>query len=111
MESWAEKLLSDLAVVTVERTEAEREHGHTRVVAGSLQGFIPLEGVIDLEAERARLDKAIAEAEADHSKAADQARQRQLRGSGPSRCRGEGAAKQAEAAELLETLRAQRAAL
>ena len=69
VEPWAEEMLSSLAVVAVERVEAEREHGHTRVVAGTLQGFIPLDGLIDLDAERARLDKSIADAEADEKRA------------------------------------------
>ncbi len=37
--------------------------GHTRITSGSLQAFIPLAGVVDIEAERPRLEKAIAEAE------------------------------------------------
>jgi valyl-tRNA synthetase len=34
----------------------------TRIVAGSVQAFIPLEGVVDVTAERFRLDKEIADA-------------------------------------------------
>ena len=37
--------------------------GHTRMTAGSLQVFVPLDGLVDAEAERPRLEKAIAEAE------------------------------------------------
>ncbi len=37
--------------------------GHTRMTAGSIQVFIPLAGLVDVEAERPRLEKAIAEAE------------------------------------------------
>ena len=37
--------------------------GHTRMTAGSLQVFIPLDGLVDVAAERPRLEKAIAEAE------------------------------------------------
>lgn len=37
--------------------------GHTRITAGKLQAFIPLTGLVDIEAERPRLEKAIAEAE------------------------------------------------
>jgi valyl-tRNA synthetase len=35
------------------------------VPGGRLEGFLPLAGLVDLDAERARLDKAIAVAEAD----------------------------------------------
>jgi valyl-tRNA synthetase len=45
--------------------------GHTRVTARSLAAFIPLEGLIDLDAERPRLEKVIAglEASIDKSRA------------------------------------------
>jgi valyl-tRNA synthetase len=111
VEPWSEKLLSDLAAVSVERADGEREHGHTRVVAGSLQGFIPLEGVIDLDAERARLDKAISEAEADHAKAAGKLGNASFVDRAPADVVEKERRKQTEAAELLETLRTQRAAL
>ncbi len=111
VEAWAEQLLADLAAVAIERTSGEREHGHTRVVAGSLQGFIPLEGVIDLDAERARLDKAIAEAEDDHAKAAGKLGNASFVDRAPADVVEKERRKRAEAAELLETLRTQRAAL
>ncbi|MDJ0960768.1 MAG: valine--tRNA ligase [Acidimicrobiia bacterium] len=38
--------------------------GHTRITAGRLQAFIPLAGLVDVDAERPRLEKAIAETEA-----------------------------------------------
>jgi valyl-tRNA synthetase len=38
--------------------------GHTRLAVGNIQAFIPLAGLVDVEAERPRLQKAIAEAEA-----------------------------------------------
>ena len=37
--------------------------GHTRVTAGKIQAFIPLAGLVDVEAERPRLEKAISETE------------------------------------------------
>jgi valyl-tRNA synthetase len=36
---------------------------HTRIVAGSLQAFIALEGIVDIDAERERLSKTIADLE------------------------------------------------
>ncbi len=62
---WGERLVATLAKVAVERIGSEPGDGHTRILAGRLEGFIPLEGVIDLDAERARLDQEIARAEAD----------------------------------------------
>ena len=43
--------------------------GFTRIVAGSLDGYVELEGLIDLEAERARLEKRRESASADLAKA------------------------------------------
>lgn len=37
---------------------------HTRIVAGSIQAFISLEGVVDIDVERERIGRAIGEAEA-----------------------------------------------
>ena len=42
--------------------------GHTRLASGSVTGFIPLEGLIDLDAERPRLEKIIAGLEASIAK-------------------------------------------
>ncbi len=62
---WASRLLTDLAAVTVEAIASPPTEGHTRIVAGRFQGFIPLEGVIDTDAERERLSKRIAAAQQD----------------------------------------------
>jgi valyl-tRNA synthetase len=42
--------------------------GHTRMTAGRLQAFIPLAGLVDVEAERPRLEKAIGDVEASLTK-------------------------------------------
>jgi valyl-tRNA synthetase len=42
--------------------------GHTRMTAGRLQAFIPLAGLVDVDAERPRLQKAIGETEANLEK-------------------------------------------
>jgi len=65
VEDWAELQLSEMAAVTIERIDAAPTDGHTRIVAGALEAFIPLAGVVDLEAERARIDKEVAGAEAE----------------------------------------------
>ena len=38
-------------------------------MAGAVQGFLPLEGVVDLDAERARLERALAGAQEDFAMA------------------------------------------
>jgi valyl-tRNA synthetase len=37
--------------------------GHTRMTAGTLQVFVPLSGLVDVEAEKPRLERAITETE------------------------------------------------
>ncbi len=111
IEPWAEALLADLAGVRIDRTAEPLEDGHTRVVAGSLQGFIPLEGVIDLDAERARLDKAIAEAESDLEKVERKLGNESFLERAPAEIVDKERGKQAEFSELLTKLRAQRSAL
>ncbi|MDH4308785.1 MAG: valine--tRNA ligase [Acidimicrobiia bacterium] len=111
MEGWAEELLADLASVAVSRSDVELDQGHTRVVSGRLQGFIPLEGIIDLDAERARLDKAIEEAEADLARADSKLHNQSFVDRAPAEVVEKERRKRTEAAELLATLRAQREAL
>jgi valyl-tRNA synthetase len=111
VEDWAEELLGSLATVTVARIDAEQEHGHTRVLAGSLQGFIPLAGLIDIDAERARLDKAIAGAEADQQRARGKLANADFIERAPAEVVDKERRKLDEATDLLETLRAQRAVL
>ena len=63
--AWASRLLTDLASVTAEAIATPPSDGHTRIVAGRFQGFIPLDGLIDTDAERDRLSKRIAAAQQD----------------------------------------------
>jgi valyl-tRNA synthetase len=58
---WWERQLASLAAVATQAVEAPPRRGHTRIVAGEVQGFIPLEGIVDIDAERARLRKEIAD--------------------------------------------------
>ena len=61
---WWARQLESLAAVTPDWTAAMPERaGHTRIVAGAVQAFISLEGIVDADAERARLTKAIGDAE------------------------------------------------
>ena len=63
-DGWWLEQLSVLAGVAVAHGAPDPVAGHARIPAGTVQGFIPLAGVIDIEAERPRLEKAIAEAKA-----------------------------------------------
>jgi len=108
---WGERLVSDLAAVDVTRADVEPAGGHTRIVAGRLHGFIPLAGVVDLDAERARLDKAIAEAEGDLARAEGKLATPSFVERAPAEVVEKERRKAAEAAELLGALRGQRSAL
>jgi valyl-tRNA synthetase len=60
---WAEQVESLAAVAPQWSREVPERTGRTRFVAGPLQVFISLEGIVDVAAERERLAKAIDEAE------------------------------------------------
>ncbi len=66
---WAVEMARDLASVDVESVAANPGAGHTRIVAGSLEAFIPLAGLVDVEAERSRLEKALEAARQDRAQA------------------------------------------
>ena len=56
--AWASRLLVDLASVTVEAIPTPPSEGHTRIVAGQFQGFIPLDGLSKrIEAAQKDLDR------------------------------------------------------
>jgi valyl-tRNA synthetase len=62
--AWWRRQLSTLANVAARYDGApEVVAGHTRITTGSMQVFIPLAGLVDVAAERPRLEKAIAEME------------------------------------------------
>jgi len=54
--------LADCSPIKGERPEPVT--GHTRLAASTLEAFIPLDGLVDVEAERPRIEKVIAELEA-----------------------------------------------
>ena len=66
---WWTPLLEALANVTMTPVTRELGAGHTRIVAGGVHGFVAFEGLIDVGAERARIQKAIAGFEVDSKKA------------------------------------------
>ena len=58
---WVAQLEALAAASVVLESVPDSGAGHARITAGSIQGFIPLAGVIDVEVERPRLEKAISE--------------------------------------------------
>ena len=79
----------------------------TRIVAGSVQGFIPLEGVVDLDAERARLQRALATAEGDFAAADKKLSNPSFRDRAPAEIVAKEEQKQAEAQATIAKLKAQ----
>jgi valyl-tRNA synthetase len=61
---WAEQLAA-LTGCSVGYGDPIQGSAVSRVIAGQVQAFIPLEGLVDVDAERERLKKALAEGEAD----------------------------------------------
>jgi valyl-tRNA synthetase len=111
LEPWASSILSDLATCRVEVVDALPDHGHTRLVAGRLEGFVPLEGLVDLAAERARLEKAVTSAEAEAARAGVKLGNADFVSRAPAEVVEKERGKLAEAEELVAKLRAQLAAL
>jgi valyl-tRNA synthetase len=68
---WWHDHLTGLAGVAIVDGDPSADVATSRVVAGPVQAFIPLEGLVDLDDERARLAKAVTEtaAEFDRSQA------------------------------------------
>ena len=60
---WQDQLSAMANVAAVYTGPPVAVAGHTRLTAGSMQVFFPLAGLVDVEAERPRLEKAIAETE------------------------------------------------
>ncbi len=60
---WQDQLAAMANVEAVYEGTPSSVTGHTRVTAGRMQAFIPLAGLVDVAAERPRLEKAIDETE------------------------------------------------
>ena len=58
---WVSQLENLVRVSVVTGSLPEPKAAHARLTAGRVQGFIPLAGLIDVAAERPRLEKAIAD--------------------------------------------------
>ncbi len=66
---WSDQFEALAAVAPVRLAAPPTEAPHTRIVADEVQAFISLEGVVDVDLERRRLEKAIADLEAAVQKA------------------------------------------
>ena len=107
LSGWSERLIRSLATVSVESAENQPSDGHTRIVAGRFQGFIPLDGLIDVDAERSRIGKRIADAKADLGKVEAKLNNASFIDRAPEPVVAKERAKQAELSDLLAKLQAQ----
>jgi valyl-tRNA synthetase len=110
-EAWWPRQLASLVAVTAEPGEPDTTDGFTRVVAGPVQAFLPLEGVVDLEAERVRLERALAAAEEDFTVADKKLSNPSFLERAPADIVGLQEQKRTEAAATIEKLRSQLAEL
>ena len=85
--------------------------GHTRIAAGRVQAFVPLQGLVDAEIERPRLEKAIRDAEELHERSRAKLDNPNFRDRAPADVVENEERKAVEFAAKLDKLRAQVAEL
>ena len=93
--------------LAIELGEPTSTDGFTRVVAGSVQGFLPLEGVVDLDAERARLERGLAGAREDFELADRKLSKESFREKAPPEVVAKEEQKRADAEATIAKLQAQ----
>ncbi|MGI9648933.1 MAG: class I tRNA ligase family protein, partial [Acidimicrobiia bacterium] len=110
-EDWWPRQLASLVAVVPEVGEPDSTDGFTRIVAGPVQGFVPLEGVVDLDAERARLERSLAGAEEDFALADRKLSNPKFRDRAPADIVAKEEQKRTEAEATIAKLRSQLAEL
>jgi valyl-tRNA synthetase len=105
---WWAAQMSSLAGVIVEIGDGPTDaSGHTHLAVAGVEAFIPLAGVVDIEAERPRLEKAIAAAETERQRSAKKLANEQFRERAPAEVVAKEEAKQAEHQATIDKLQAQ----
>ena len=107
LDGWSERLIGGLAGVTIESVSEAPSDGHTRIVAGRYQGFIPLAGVIDTDAERQRLLKRRDSAQADLDKVEKKLNNAAFMDKAPEAIVAKERGKQKELADVVSKIQAQ----
>ncbi len=103
---WADQF-GALVNVSLTPVSAPQGAGHTRLLAGSVQGFIGLEGLIDVEAEATRIRKTMADAETELMKASKKLSNQGFLAKAPDDVVAKEQAKADEARVLIDKLTAQ----
>ncbi len=111
VEPWWRTQLESLASATLLEGTRDSEEGYSRVVAGPVQVFVALEGLIDLEAERERVLKRLAATRVDLSKAEAKLGNSTFRHKAPAEVVAKEEGKAAEARSIIDRLVAQLADL
>jgi valyl-tRNA synthetase len=108
---WADQLHSLAAAPVVSHGAPQDVSGHTRLAVGSIQAFIPLAGLVDVAAERPRLEKAIGDVQATLSKTEAKLANANFRDRAPAEVVAKEEAKAAELQGRLAKLQSQLAEL
>jgi valyl-tRNA synthetase len=112
LDAWWTQQLQSLAGAPVVADRAPADvAGHTRLTVGSMQAFIPLEGLVDVAAEKPRLQQAITDAESALAKAENKLANRNFRQRAPAAVVAKEEAKADELRARLAKLQAQLAEL
>ena len=101
---WWGPQLDALAGATAVIADPPLGTGYLRVVAGSMEAFVPLHGLIDLDAERERLRRRIATVRSDLEQAERKLSNPAFRTRAPAEVVSKEEARAAESARLLRTL-------
>ncbi len=108
---WWGAQIEALASTAVTTVDGDPGAGHTRLVVSGRDAFVALAGLIDVDAERERLEKAIAATEGDHVKSSKKLANESFVDRAPAEVVEKERAKLAEFDGRLEVLRAQLAEL
>jgi valyl-tRNA synthetase len=103
-EDWWEPQLMALASSTPTLGEPPRGGGHMRVVAGAVHAYIPVAGLVDVEAERVRLTGRVKKVESALQRAERKLSNPSFRERAPAEIVAKEEAKAAEARNSLEAL-------
>ena len=104
IESWWHDQFAALANADLVSSDTEHGAGYTRLVAGTVQAFIALEGLIDLDAERQRISKALESAQKDFDRAQGKLGNEKFRANAPDEVIAKEESKAAELSELIANL-------
>ncbi len=108
---WVSTLVEELVGVEVSTLTEAPGDGHIHLPAGRWEGYIPMRGLVDPEAERRRLDRAIAQLETQVSRSSQKLSNRNFTERAPAAVVEKERRKLAEASDRLSSLRSRREAL